>query len=209
VAHLAQRERRSLAELFLRVGPDAPTLCEGWATADLAAHLVVRERRPDAALGLVVGALAGHLDRVQRSVRDGRSFEALVALVRGGPPLPLKPGFIDEPMNTAEYFIHHEDVRRAQPDWAVRELDPALERALWSRVRLMSRMARRASPVGLELVAPGYGRVQVRTGEPGVTASGPPGELLLFLSGRQAAARVELTGPEGAVEQVRRASFGL
>lgn len=209
MSHLAQRERRSLADLLLRVGPDAPTLCEGWTAADLAAHLVVRERRPDAAPGIVLPALAGYTERVQRKIRDGRSWEALVAAVRGGPPAPLRFAFIDEPMNTAEFFVHHEDVRRAQPGWEPRDLDPELERALWSRLRLMSRMARRAAPVGLVLDSPGHGRLQVRAAEPEVTVTGPPGELLLFLFGRQAAARVELAGDPGAVEQVRAAKFGL
>lgn len=207
--HLAQRERRSLADLLLRVGPDAPTLCQGWTAADLAAHLVIRERRPDAGLGLVVPFLAGHTQNVQNGVRDGRSFEALVATVHGGPPFPLRFSFIDEPMNAAEFFIHHEDVRRAQPGWAPRELDPELERSLWSRLRFAARMARRAAPVGLTLVAPGYGRVEVRSGEPTVTVTGPPGELLLFLSGRQEASSVEVDGDADAIERVRKAKFGI
>ena len=127
--HLAQRERRSLADLLLRVGPDAPTLCEGWTAADLAAHLVIRERRPDAGLGLVVPFLAGHTRETSRTA-------SVTGGVRGpggrGPrrarPFPLRFSFIDEPMNTAEFFIHHEDVRRAQPGWEPRELDPELER---------------------------------------------------------------------------------
>jgi uncharacterized protein (TIGR03085 family) len=209
VPHLAQRERRSLADLLLRVGPDAPTLCQGWSAADLAAHLVLRERRPDAALGLVVPQLAHHTEDVQRKVRDGRSYEALVAAVRGGPPFPLRFGFIDEPMNTAEFFIHHEDVRRTQDGWEPRELDPELERALWSRVRFAARMAKKAAPVGLTLVSPGYGRIEVRPGPPSVTVTGPPGELLLFMSGRQQASSVDVAGDADAAEQVRQAKFGL
>jgi uncharacterized protein (TIGR03085 family) len=209
VPHLAQRERRSLADLLLRVGPDAPTLCQGWSAADLAAHLVLRERRPDAALGLVVPQLAHHTEDVQRKVRDGRSYEALVATVRDGPPFPLRFSFIDEPMNTAEFFIHHEDVRRTQDGWVPRELDPDLERALWTRVRFSARMAKKAAPVGLTLVSPGYGRVEVRPGQPSVTVTGPPGELLLFMSGRQQASSVDVTGDADAAEQVRQAKFGL
>ena len=50
---LAQQERNTLCDLFVELGSEAPTLCEGWSTADLAAHLVVRERRPDSGPGLV------------------------------------------------------------------------------------------------------------------------------------------------------------
>ncbi|WP_461013210.1 maleylpyruvate isomerase N-terminal domain-containing protein, partial [Trueperella pyogenes] len=45
-------ERRRLADLLLAKGPDAPTLCEGWFTRDLAAHLWIREHRLDAAVGM-------------------------------------------------------------------------------------------------------------------------------------------------------------
>ena len=56
---VAAAERAALLDLLERLGPDAPTLCEGWATHDLAAHLVVRERRPVAGPGYVFPALHG------------------------------------------------------------------------------------------------------------------------------------------------------
>jgi len=207
--HYAQQERRALADLLLRVGPDAPTLCAGWQARDLAAHLVLRERRPDAAPGVLLKPLAGYTDRVQRSIRDGRPWPALVGAVRTGPPLPLRLGFIDEPLNTTEFFVHHEDVSRAQPGVEPRSLDSGLERALWSRVRLMARTARRRSPVGLVLEAPGYGQVTARPGTPQVTAVGDPGELTLLLFGRQQAARLDWRGDPAAVDRVRQASFGF
>ena len=43
---LASRERAALSDDLLRIGPDRPTLCEGWKTRDLLAHLLVRERQP-------------------------------------------------------------------------------------------------------------------------------------------------------------------
>ena len=48
------KERAAMCDTFEKFGPDAPTLCEGWLTLDLAAHLVAREARSDAAVGLVV-----------------------------------------------------------------------------------------------------------------------------------------------------------
>src|ERR1700728_3524747 len=105
---LAQQERMNLCDLFHVLGPEAPTLCEGWSTADLAAHLVVRERRADSGPGLVWPPLAGYTDKVRRAVRDRTPWEKLVEKVRDGPPLLLRP-FV-EPMNTVEFFIHIEDV---------------------------------------------------------------------------------------------------
>jgi uncharacterized protein (TIGR03085 family) len=209
VAPHAQEQRRALADLLLEVGPEAATLCEGWTTADLAAHLVVRELRPFPALGIVFSPLASRTERVQRSVRDGRPWPELVAQVRGGPPLVMRPRFVDEAMNTAEFFIHVEDVRRAQTGWEPRELDADLGQALWSRARFAARTARKSAPPGLVLESPGFGQVTVRTGAPGVTAKGDPGELLLLMSGRQQVARVELDGEPEAVEQVRQAKFGM
>src|SRR5262245_45590030 len=42
VTHHAAAERRELAETLRRVDPAAPTLCDPWTAADLAAHLVLR-----------------------------------------------------------------------------------------------------------------------------------------------------------------------
>src|ERR1700753_1453307 len=61
----AQAERTALCDLFLELGPQAPTLCEGWTTRDLAAHLVVRDRRPDGAIGILVPRLSGHTEKLQ------------------------------------------------------------------------------------------------------------------------------------------------
>jgi hypothetical protein len=61
-ASLARRERADLCDLALVLGEDAPTLCGGWDAKDLVTHLLVRERRPIGASGIMVAA----------SPRDGR-----------------------------------------------------------------------------------------------------------------------------------------
>ena len=66
----AARERAALVTTMRAVGPDAPTLCGEWTTRDLAAHLVLRERRPDAAPGILVPALAGYTARKQQHLTD-------------------------------------------------------------------------------------------------------------------------------------------
>lgn len=203
----AHRRRLALVDLLVEVGPDAPTLCEGWLTRDLAAHLVVRERRPVAALGLVVPPLAGHLERARRAIRDNRSWEELTALVRGGPPLPLRP--VEELIDLTEFFVHHEDVLRADPERPVQPSEPGLERALWSQLRFLALRARRRLSGGVRLSAPGYGTLAVRAGEQAVTVTGAPGELVLFLLGRQGAAAVEVSGDPQAVARVRGADLRI
>ncbi|MEU7256005.1 TIGR03085 family metal-binding protein [Streptomyces rimosus] len=206
----ANRERLLLADLLEGAGPDAPTLCEGWKARDLAAHVVVRERRADAVGGLLIKPLAGRLERVQREFA-AKPYDELVRLIRTGPPRmsPFALKQIDEASNTVEFFVHAEDVRRAQPDWTPRELDPVFSDALWSRLEKMARVLGRKSPVGLVLRRPNGQTAVAHRGTPVVTATGGPGELVLFVYGRQSAADVELDGDKDAVARVLEARLGL
>ncbi|WP_327188968.1 TIGR03085 family metal-binding protein [Streptomyces xinghaiensis] len=207
---LAKRERLLLADLLENAGPGAPTLCDGWATRDLAVHLVVRERRPDAAAGMFVKPLASRLDRVAAEF-GAKPYEELIQLIRTGPPRmsPFSVKQIDEVANTVEFYVHTEDIRRAQPDWEPRELDPVLADALWSRVEKAARMMGRKSPVGLVLRRPDGRTAVAHRGTPVVTVTGEPGELLLFLYGRQEKARVETEGDKDAVAKAYAAKLGI
>jgi len=203
----ARRERRRLADLLLETGPDRPTLCAGWTTRDLAAHLVVRDRRPDALAGILVPPLAGHGEHVRKQ-KAAEPFEKVVAEVRTPPWWsPVSNPLVDELSNLVEFFVHHEDVRRAEPGWAPRMLDDGEQRALWRAVRLTGRMGLRRVRIPAVLRSPGHGELTV--GEsPAVTLTGEPGELAMFLLGRQQAARVELDGPAEVVERLRTARLG-
>jgi uncharacterized protein (TIGR03085 family) len=207
----AQRERAALCDLFTEVGPDAPTLCGDWTTRDLAAHLVVRERRPDAAIGIVLSKAAGYTDKVQSSVATGE-WDDLVDTVRSGPPIwsPTRIGAIDKAANTIEFFVHLEDVRRAGDDWEPRELDDDLTEMLYSMLSKMAKRLVKSSPVGIVL-APDDGRATIvaKQAEPSVTVSGSVGELVLFVYGRQAHSRVDIAGDDASVAAVIDASFGI
>jgi uncharacterized protein (TIGR03085 family) len=201
---LAQQERKNLCDIFVELGPDAPTLCEGWTTRDLAAHLVVRERRPDSGPGLVWPRLADYTEKVRTTVRDRKSWEELVETVRRGPPTLLRP--FDGAMNTIEYFIHVEDVRRAEDGWVPRPLDPALADALWARVG----PGGMAKKVPATIVISSTGREDKERGTgPRLTLTGDPGELTMFGAGRQGAARVEISGDAALAAQLRSASLGV
>ncbi|MFH9015827.1 TIGR03085 family metal-binding protein [Streptomyces sp. NPDC017943] len=200
----AKRERLLLADLLETAGPDAPTLCEGWLTRDLAAHVVVRERRPDAAGGMLIKQLASRLDRVMAEYSD-KPYEELIQLIRTGPPrfspFSLKP--VDEASNIVEFYVHTEDVRRAQPDWSPRELDPVFQDALWSRLERTARLMGRGVPTGLVLRRPDGQTAVAHRGTPVVTVTGEPSELVLFSYGRQSAAKVDLAGDENAITKLR------
>lgn len=209
MAHVARRERLALCDSLLEVGPDAPTLCLGWRTADLASHLVVRERRPDAAVGIVVQPLHGWSEQVRQGVRDKLSWDELVAKIRSGPPGPLRWGPVDDSWNSIEMFVHHEDVRRAQPGWVPRPPDPDTQHQLWRALRLLGKARARKLPAGLQLQADGYGTQVLANRQPLVTLHGPPGEAVLWLLGRDAVAQVELDGPPEAVAKLQASSRGF
>lgn len=206
----AKRERLLLADLLEAVGPEAPTLCHGWTARDLAAHVVVRERRPDAAAGIVIGPLKSRSERVLAEF-TGKPYEELIQLIRTGPPKMSPFGLkqLDEVANTVEFYVHTEDVRRAQPEWTPRELDPVFSDVLWSRTEKAARMLGRKAPVGLVLRRPNGQTAVAHKGTPVVTVTGDPGELLLFAFGRQAAARVELEGDQDAIGRVTTAQLGM
>ena len=200
----AKRERLLLADLLESAGPEAPTLCEGWRTRDLAAHLVVRERRADAAGGALIKPLAARLERVQAEFA-AKPYEELIQLIRTGPPRlsPFALKQLDEAANTVEFYVHAEDVRRAAPDWTPRETGPGLPgRAVDAAGADRPGCFGRRSPVGLVLRRPDGQTAVARKGTPVVTVTGEPSELTMFVSGRQQAARVEAEGDKEAVARV-------
>lgn len=209
-----QRERGAISDLFLEVGPDAPTLCGDWTTADLAAHLVVRERSPLAAPGILLGGrFEGTTERLMERELDRHGYAGVVERVRTGPPLgPMAIRPVGRLANTIEYVVHHEDVRRPagggpRPD------DTELQDAVWSLLRRAARLLvapGKLGPTGLELVRPG-GHEPVRASgkDGGAVLTGDPVEILLYLYGRKADAEVTLTGDEAAVARVEAASFGI
>jgi uncharacterized protein (TIGR03085 family) len=207
---LDARERAELCDLFVAKGADAPTLCEGWATLDLAAHLVVRETDPRAGLVILGGDRFASLERKLMDRARAQGYERLVERLRGGPPaVPWRLPGLRPLLNLNEWFVHHEDVRRAGGD-EPRGDRPDLDGALWAGLGRTSRfMLRRVKGTGVALEAPGFGEVPARGDRPAARIVGGPQELVLYLSGRRRAARVEVTGPEGAVAALEAANLGL
>jgi uncharacterized protein (TIGR03085 family) len=198
-----------LCALLEETGPEAATLCAGWDTRDMAAHLALRERRPVAAAGVLGGPMAGHTRRVQEQFKRRYSYPELVDQVRSGPPKwsPFAIPGVEEQANTVEYFVHHEDVRRAAEGWEPREISPGLSDALWSRMRA-ARLFLRKAPVGVEVArddgsdGQSY-RVTVRNATPVVTVIGTPAELTMWVMGRTQAANVRFEGADADIDRLR------
>jgi uncharacterized protein (TIGR03085 family) len=209
---LDAQERLKLCDLFDEVGPTVPTLLKGWTSHGLAAHIVLRERDLIAGPCIVLpGPFQRFAERRRVRLVEHQGFADLVARIRSGPPIGFfRIGWVRSFPNLNEFFVHHEDVRRAN-GLGPRTLTRELEAALWRNVRRASRyLSRRLREAGLEIEWAGTDeRLSVRRGEPTARLSGPPGELLLYVFGRQAAAHVEVSGPAEVVAAVHRTHFGM
>lgn len=196
MTRLAPTERASLCDLLELLGPDEPTLCEGWQTRDLAAHLVLREGRPDAMPGIAFPPVAPWTKRVQDSIAGG-DFRRLVARLRAGPPMWSPVKLFEEQANGVEFFIHHEDVRRAQPEWQPRMLSRPVDEELWLRAKRLAKFSLRKERDAVDLVRADTGeRHHARdaaVGGASRTVTGTSSELLMYLFGRRDHALVEVS----------------
>ena len=213
---MARAERHALAELLHAVGPDAPTLCQGWDAHDLAVHLRIRESEPLAAAGMLLKPLSRHLAARSRRLRAEVDFDELVDLIDRGVhlPNPLALPRIDERVNAIEYFVHHEDLRRAADQWTPRVLPNAVDDTLWAAACSMARMRLGRIRVGVLLQRVSDGlvtdeRVVVAAGPRPATITGSGAELVLWLYGRSQVARLEFSGDQGSVAKLQALNLHL
>lgn len=197
-------ERNRIADLLIDLGPDAATLCEGWTTQDMAAHLWLREHRPDAAAGMFIPALSGHLDKVTKQVKE-RDYVELVNAWRAGPPKWSPFFLLDSQANFAEHFIHHEDVRRANGQNEPRDFSAAVDDQFTATLRRFAPLMLKKSrlpvilhPAGGQRIVAADKRGVAECGDAVVAISGQPAELLLWVYGRDAA-QVEIAGAESEI----------
>jgi uncharacterized protein (TIGR03085 family) len=218
-APFARREREGLSDALAAAGPDASTLCAGWTTYDLAAHLVLRESSP-LAMGMVLPPMNGLLERAMTRLKVRTPYPRLVERFRQGPPLlsVFRPSKVDRLANAVEFFVHHEDVLRAQPAIdgpgdgrpVPRELERRDQDSLWARIGGVGRLVARNADVGIELVRNDQPAVRrVRGGEPTLVVRGLPSELVLFMFGRGAIADVEIEGDPAAREAFDDSQLGI
>lgn len=206
----ATQRRAGLCDLLASLTLEqwtAETLCAGWDAADIAAHLIVREREPWTGPGLVLGGpFAGLTDR-RRATWKARGRERLLGRLRAGPPWPLTVGPLAG-TQIVEEWIHEQDVRRGGAGLTTPPPGPQLERLLWGAARRFA--ARTLAVDGAVVVELTDGRrrhrLTARRGlpiatstdaAPDVTITGRVAELLLYAVGR-AGAEVVVTGDTAA-----------
>ena len=206
-ASLARRERQALCDLALTLDAADPTLCGGWDLSLLLAHLIVRERRLLKASGIMIPALAPVTERAMAK-EAATGVPAMVALLRTPPLTPYSLPFIERFTQTLEYFVHHEDVRRAQPGWSPRELPAEDVEELWSLVSRSGAYLGRGLPVPTRLARsdrPGTSAT-FKKGDDPVVVTGPVGELVLWVFGRSAVRDITYDGPDEAVARLQGAA---
>ncbi|WP_068401025.1 TIGR03085 family metal-binding protein [Kribbia dieselivorans] len=209
----AQRERQALCDTLLVVGPHAPTLCGDWTSADLAAHLIIRERRPLDAAGIAVPALADRTDRAVRKLARETPYATLVDTVRHGPPRwnPMRITRIDDQANLLEFVVHHEDVLRGGgADDLRRDASDDLQAVVWRHLSARAGLLLRHVDAGVVLVTD-HARHQARpaTAKGTVVLRGRPLELALFCHGRRGVADITIDGPDTALRALTEADLHL
>ena len=207
---IAAHERALLCALAQQLGPDAPTLCGDWTVRDLVVHLLIREGHP-AAAGILVPPFRGLLDRATAKAED-EEFPSLVKRLRHGPPVwsPFSLPKLGSFANRMEFYIHHEDLRRAQPAWEPRALPGRTEDGLWAALRLIGRLPTMGAPTGVAVERSDTGdRATLKKGSRQVVVRGLPSEVALYVYGRTDQARVELVGDEADVAALADGALGL
>ena len=214
--HFVEPSREVLAETLLAAGPDAPTLCTGWLTRDLAAHLYLRERKTAVGLGLLIKRLSKASDKataeLAATLKTTEDYAKLVNDFRAGPPAlsPLQIKALDESSNLIEYFVHTEDVRRAVDRWAPRALDEAYSDALWDELVKRAAILYRGVDLGIVLVQPLRARGMSPSAPPFPwPSSANPANCSMHAHGRTRHALVTFEGQPDAVALLQSAEVGL
>ncbi|GAB2897312.1 TIGR03085 family metal-binding protein [Neomicrococcus lactis] len=203
--HYVETSREALADVLVSVGPDADTLCEGWKSRHLSAHLLIRENSALSAgifLPLLRGPMENRLEQLADAAQDLSVYLELVDRFRAGPIKfsPFRIRQVNRTANLLEYFVHTEDVRRARSRWAPRHLDEDYVEALWSDLTHRAKFMYAKSPVGVILVRRDGTRFVAKRAANSVAVIGHVGELVMHSHGRQSHALVTL---EGSPESIK------
>lgn len=200
---LVESERAGLADTLASVGPDAPTLCAGWTTTDLALHVVLRERLdPANPGGRGPGSDSARLERRRRRILARHGYLGLVELIRQGPPRfsPFGLSVAERLLNTVELFVHHEDVLRAQPNSTRRVLPQEAQDELLKHLKRLAPLMLRRCPTGVDALLPDGSTMELHKGAEAAILEGKPSEIILYLEGRRSEADITILGAAGGRE---------
>lgn len=205
----AKTERNAICQTLRQLGPDQPTLCQGWTTKDLLVHLIVRENRPDAAVGLFIPFLSSYTESISSKYKE-KTFEELITIFENGPksPSPFSLPKVDELANSFEFLVHHEDILRAQNDYQTRELTEEEAKFIWSRFTKSAVFFMRKVKVGV-VAKTDQGTYTLKRGDDVVTISGNIIDLVMFTFGRQSKTNLSFEGNPSAIERLKNSDLSL
>lgn len=194
---LRDQQHQRLCEVLRQSHPTGPTLCAGWNVHDLAVHLWSLNHDPVSWLGIVVAPLATLTARRADAAKVRYTYDELVGRIAERADLLCMPEDRLEGYrhSLAEYFIHTEDILRAGGSPVDRSYSPALQGALWKRLKVAARQLAVMYPercAGVQFRSQ-YGAFRAGFGTVRKQVSGTPAELLLWASGRQAVAEVHIS----------------
>ncbi len=194
----SESERAALVMSMRQLDPDAPTLCEGWNVRRLVAHLVQREHAPLQQLGDSVrkdpAGQEKNLNKLVASAATPVGYQKLVDTFAAGTGMLNPMSWLGDTGQLLEYVVHHEDLLRGAGESSRQERPAAALNKLFSQLRLMGKLIFRRSPVGVAFAHPDENRPAVIKRGEGVTITGDPVELALYVSGRRDAAQIQLDG---------------
>ena len=210
---MSRTERAALCNSALEAGQDAPTLCDGWAVKDLVIHLLIRERDPIGATAIMVPQLDRFAQRSANRLAE-QDFSALVERVRNGPPKwsPMAIPKVDQLLNSLEYFVHHEDIRRATPGWEPRELTDREQRVLFKGAATAGKQFVRSVGVPVQIRWTDGEREReavLSAGDDPVVITGEPAELTMFLFGRDQHTGLKFEGPQAGIDALQSGDLGI
>ena len=218
----AQDERQALCDLLADIGPDQPTLCTGWRTADLAAHLVLRERRPDAGAGRH-GRPAGRIHPPSAGAPRQAGIHTPSSSTSSGPG---RRGCrcSDCPARTTSStwsstssimkMCSGRSLTGSRGRWTPSSPTCCGTGSGWpgsccarplSAWSLSARLGRAGGAPGSPPPGGGHGRVRItaKARTPVVTVTGDPVELTLWTMGRTSVADVQMDGADADVAALR------
>ncbi len=189
-----QAERQYTLDLLQKLSPKqwhASTLCNGWTVEDIVAHLVARERSTYSDIGLVLPSLHYIHDKKINSIKAKGHDYILKKLAH-------YPWWMPAIANTAEFYIHNEDILRGelqmQRPRPSKEAGEILWKALHGITKIRKDLVADLGSVQIENIQTGAVlTIENKHADKDTVIAGLPGELLLFVYGRRSAAKVKIT----------------
>ncbi|WP_084677336.1 maleylpyruvate isomerase family mycothiol-dependent enzyme [Yaniella halotolerans] len=205
--------RAAFVAALYAAGPNEPTLVDQWQTQHLAASVYLRENPHQVtsrASGTSSATMNTAIEKLAEESSSRKAFYNLVRKIGDGAESQSagqRPSLFKRIRNSMkqrrheteslllEFFVHTEDIRRAQSRWAPRKLSDTYASALFEQLREQARKYYGNAKTGYVLVRTNGERIVAKRGTTLTYVTGPAGELVLHALGRPDHALVLIDRP--------------